>query len=72
MDYRQNSILLRADVHRLFDLNSLAVHPEKGKIVAKNGIDSAYPELKNRQVTLPEEGSTLQAFVKRWKIFSAT
>lgn len=51
-EYEENGILLRADIHRLFDSKKFSICPETGKVVVKNGFDYGPYDLRKAQ--LPE------------------
>lgn len=51
-EYEENGILLRADIHRLFDSKNFSICPETGKVVLKNGF--VYPSFDLHKAQLPE------------------
>ena len=67
-DKPTNSLLLRADLHRLFDSDLLAVNPVDGKVTFSASIVS-YSELSDRVINLPNNAANLDAFQARWKAF---
>jgi len=53
-----NGILLRKDLHRLFDCNLLRIHPKTLTVhIDKTITDPQYTQLKNRVISLPLNGS---------------
>ena len=63
-----NALLLRADLHRLFDCNLLAINPKNGTATFAKRVTS-YQDLSNCIVTLPKKAARLDAFNARWEIF---
>jgi putative restriction endonuclease len=50
-----NGLLLRADIHRLFDMHALSVEPETGRVkIGRNLESTRYAELNDRQLRLPQ------------------
>jgi hypothetical protein len=49
----RNGLLLRADIHTLFDLYLLSINPESGNICIAESIKSSYSELDGKPVMLP-------------------
>lgn len=69
-----NGLLLRADIHTLFDLNLIAIEPETHKIhLARSLHDSSYyDEIKDKYVILPENKfyrPKQEALEWRWRLF---
>ena len=59
-DHCWNGLLLRADIHNLFDLHLLGVDPPTFSIrIAPSLRDSSYGELEGRQLTAPLDVATL-------------
>ena len=69
-DERANCILLRADLHRMFDANLLAVNPLDGKVHYSETVTPA--DRVNGDVTLelPQGGPTYDTFTERWVAFN--
>lgn len=71
-----NGLLLRADIHTLFDLFLLSVEPESGNIVFSPEVEDSYPELVGTQIKLPQDQSEApcpsamkahyQSWCKKW------
>jgi hypothetical protein len=65
-----NALLLRSDVHTLFDLNLVRVHPRTRKIfVAESLKKGSYAKLIARQLRLPEKAEDrpgVEALQQRW------
>ena len=68
----ENGILLRRDIHRLFDLDLVAIDPE-GVVVAVSGQTSAdYKKYVGRKAKLPVEGGPKAChFNNRWERFKS-
>ncbi|QTE30026.1 HNH endonuclease [Pengzhenrongella sicca] len=52
----RNGLLLRADVHTLFDLGGLGINPDDGDrvVIARHLRETAYGPLHGRRITIPE------------------
>jgi len=50
-----SGLLLRADLHTLYDLHLLSVNPETLRIAVSDAVWDAYGELQDRALTLPRE-----------------
>jgi hypothetical protein len=65
-----NGLLLRADVHTLFDLNLIRVHPRTRKIFVAEALKKgSYAKLIARQLRLPEKPEdrpSVEALQQRW------
>lgn len=57
----ENGILLRADIHTLFDLFLVSIDPRDGKVVVADRLSDFYQELEGREVTLPASESARPA-----------
>ncbi|MBD2208234.1 GUN4 domain-containing protein [Calothrix sp. FACHB-1219] len=71
-----NGLLLRADIHTLFDLNLIAIEPETYKIyLARRLGDSSYcDEIKDKYLKLPKNEKyrpNKNALEWRWKVFNS-
>jgi HNH endonuclease len=64
-----NGILLRADLHRMFDANHLAVEPSTGRVCIITPYVSHYASLNGITINIPTEGPKLSAFASRWEAF---
>ena len=54
-NHPQNGLLLRADIHSLFDLGLIAVEPESGKVVLSPALASgSYSGLRGVQIASPD------------------
>lgn len=67
-----NGIALRADLHRLFDLDLIALNPETLRLEILDGLSSEYSQYHGVQVALPEKGPKPKDFAKRWEDFLDT
>jgi hypothetical protein len=69
-----NGLLLRADIHALFDEHLLAINPETYRVVVDASIQgSSYGSFHDRLLTLPKKVSdrpNRNALIKRWKTFA--
>jgi hypothetical protein len=68
-----NGLLLRADIHTLFDLDLIGIHPESQTIALAPAIKATvYSELQGKQLILPanaQDAPNHEALVERWKQF---
>jgi len=66
-----NGVLLRADIHTLFDLDLLAIGPDTFTIVLADSLrQSSYAALHGQTLTLPQDPSTWPsrtALAHRWR-----
>lgn len=67
----KNSIVLRADLHRLFDAHLMAIDPKTLCVKFKNKMKS-YADLAETKVKLPKNGPSAKAFLERWEVFSSS
>ena len=67
----ENGILLRRDIHRLFDLNLVAVDPESMVAMVSDHILADYGEFCGAAVNLPDVGPEPHCFNGRWELFQA-
>jgi hypothetical protein len=71
-DKASNGILLRADLHKLFDADLIAVNPADGSVHVTTQCGSDYGDLLNGVVFKPPAGGpSLSAFAVRWRDFMA-
>lgn len=72
-NYTSNGLPLRADVHTLFDLHLLSIHPKTRKVViSPELLTTSYIKYKDRPVSLPEQiaaQSDLVALAKHHALF---
>ena len=66
-----NGILLRRDIHRLFDLNLVAIDPECLEVHIADEIGDDYNQYAGSVVYLPDGGPKACHFVHRWEKFLA-
>ncbi|WP_404425731.1 HNH endonuclease [Thalassospira australica] len=66
-----NGILLRADLHRLFDANQIAIDPDTMKVKFGPNCHSDYASLDGKPVSIPKDGPTKSNFITRWTIFQS-
>lgn len=68
-----NGLLLRADIHTLFDLNLLGIEPDSQTIVlSANLLRTCLKELNGKQLTCPADGRlhpSKEALRERWQQF---
>ncbi len=67
----ENSIILRVDLHRLFDAGLLAIDPKTLSVTMQQSVKSAYPELHEKVLELPKRGPSASKFQERWNEFNA-
>jgi hypothetical protein len=69
-----NGLLLRADIHTLFDIDLIGIDPETLTIILAPAIQATvYAELQGRKITLPSKAANApnhEALVERWKRFA--
>ena len=66
-----NGLLLRRDIHRLFDLNLVAIDPECLEVNISDRIADDYSQYAETIVNLPDGGPTVCNFCRRWEQFLA-
>ena len=64
-----NGILLRRDVHRLFDLNLVAMNPDNMNVAVADRIVRGYGKLSGKRVKVPCGGPAPEDFAARWQQF---
>lgn len=68
-----NGLLLRADIHTLFDLDLIGIHPMTLTIMRAPAIQAtSYAELQGRELSVPSgatDAPSKEALVERWKRF---
>lgn len=69
-DTLQNGILLRADLHRLFDSGTIAINPDSLVVSVADRIKIDYRDIDGVQLNLPDGGPSSGDFKDRWQIFS--
>lgn len=65
----RNSIVLRTDIHRLFDAGLIAIDPVNLCVVSQSQVEVFYPELTGKSIMLPQGGPSAKAFETRWANF---
>lgn len=70
IDTLSNGILLRADLHRLFDAAQIAVNPSTLTLHLSAEIKADYPTINGVRVYIPEGGPSPDQFSARWEAFS--
>jgi hypothetical protein len=70
-DTISNGLILRADLHRLFDRDLMAIDPASGRVHFAQSCQRDYADLEGRPITLPSTGPSLSAFRARWRRFRA-
>lgn len=66
-----NGLALRADLHRMFDNNLMAINPENGRVRFAADCRADYKPLEGKRVRLPSKGPSLNSFSTRWRVFLA-
>ena len=69
-DEASNCIVLRADLHRLFDTAELAIDPQTLKTVFAKDAVRHYSKYNDKKVSLPDGGPTQKSLIQRWREFS--
>lgn len=69
-DIDSNGLILRADLHRLFDRDLLAIDPATGIVHFHPICGASYQLLIGTKVNLPLEGPQLAHFAERWQRFT--
>lgn len=67
----ENSIVLRVDLHRLFDAGLMAINPQTLSVTMQQSVKSAYPDLQEKVLELPKHGPSASKFQERWNEFNA-
>lgn len=71
LDIASNGILLRVDLHKLFDGNYLAIDPADGRVALASQCQFDYAALfTDVRFVAPPGGPSLQAFRRRWEEFN--
>ena len=65
----KNGILLRRDIHRLFDLNLVAIDPKGGRVAVADQVSDDYKKYHGEPAKLPKDGSKACRLDKRWELF---
>ena len=69
-----NGLMLRADIHRLFDLGFIGIEPKSLEVALSSELaGTSYGDLDGKQVTLPKakkEYPSREALKERWKQFA--
>jgi hypothetical protein len=63
----ENGILLRVDLHKLFDAGKLAIDPESQAAVFASDCAEHYSKMQHRKLRLPNTGPSWEAFRSRWQ-----
>lgn len=66
-----NGILLRIDLHRLFDADELAINPETLIPTFSDAVVEHYKDIPPATVRLPLGGPRAPDFSSRWKVFKS-
>lgn len=70
-DAASNGILLRADLHKLFDADLLAIDPTDGRVVLAESCKADYQNLVAGKLFVPPPGGpALTDFQPRWRTFA--
>ena len=69
-DVNANGLILRADLHRLFDRDLMAIDPATGTVHFHADCAANYPALDGSCVKLPRGGPNLSHFAERWARFA--
>lgn len=69
IDTLSNGILLRADLHRLFDTAQIAVNPSTLTLHVSAEIKADYSSIDGVTVSIPKGGPSAERFKERWQAF---
>ncbi|AQX85141.1 HNH endonuclease [Elizabethkingia bruuniana] len=62
-----NGLLLRADIHTLFDLNLLGINPENLRIIIVDKLKGTeYEQYHNKEINVDKKSISLEAIRKKW------
>lgn len=64
-----NGLLLRGDLHRLFDAHLVAIEPENLTIAISKNLVADYGGLIGKKIKLHSKNQFSEALTKRWKVF---
>lgn len=67
----RNSIILRADLHRLFDANLMAIDPDTLEVALHMKAEEEYAKFKGEHIWLPDNGPKAKDFEERWQRFQS-
>jgi 5-methylcytosine-specific restriction protein A len=74
-NHPSNGLLLRADIHTLFDLDLIAIHPASLEVtLAEQLLDTSYQEIEGKPVSVADEPTlrpNSEALKWRWERFQA-
>ena len=69
-----NGLLLRADIHTLFDLNLIGIDPDSMKVVIGEQLrETCYEELDGQNLVVPDQSTfapNKEALQHRWDSFN--
>lgn len=68
-DESSNGILLRADLHKLFDADLLAINPSDGRVMIADECRGDYDKVAGKLFAPPPGGPQLSDFQARWDHF---
>jgi hypothetical protein len=74
-NFVSNGILLRSDLHTLFDLDLIGIHPGKRKVVLARSLrGTSYDKFAGKEIALPDDVSkqpNTVALKRRWREFAS-
>lgn len=69
-NHPQNGLLLRADIHTLFDLDLIGIEPDTLKVrLSKSILNSEYADLDGKSIYIGNKGPNKEALRVRWSEF---
>ncbi|UZD91619.1 HNH endonuclease signature motif containing protein [Cognatishimia activa] len=69
-DEIENGILLRSDLHKLFDANLVALNPTSNKVHFHSSIENNYSNLIDRSINFPKRSPAIASALKgRWQAY---
>lgn len=66
-NHTSNGLLLRADIHTLFDLNLLGINPENFRVIIADKLKGTeYEQYHNKILNIDKEDISIEAIRKKW------
>lgn len=70
-NHPENGLLLRADIHTLFDLNLITINPYTlTLIISDTLLDTEYKTFKNQKIIIGKKAPSEDALLFRWNLFN--
>ena len=68
-DDPKNGLVLRTDLHRLFDAHLMSVNPADGTVCIDPDCDASYGDYHGKVIKLPRRGPSLSQFENHYRTF---